>query len=395
MKKAVGMSALLDRLGKVGAEGTLKMTSMFEDSFLLNNLSESPTSIYALNIAMSGRLDGGLISGLTVVAGPSKHFKSFYSLIMASAYLKKHPEAVMLFYDSEFGSSAAYFESAGIDVSRVIHIPFTELEDLRADLAAKLSSKDPNAIQRGDKVVIFVDSIGNVASAKEVRDAENEHAAADMTRAKVMKSLFRIVTPKLRILDVPLIAVNHTYQTQEMYSKAVVSGGTGVMYSANDVWIIGKSQIKDETGLSGFTFTINIEKSRRVKEKSKIPVHVKFNGGISKYTGLMDIALAVGAVTKPKVGRFTRILRDEDGVLIPDKNWLYKEILAEEDEFYRGLFEQTDFKKLVQEKYVLSTGRLVNDEEIPEDADYDPVDLEESVKPTSLDVDSETDHLTN
>ena len=90
----------------------------------------------------------------------------------------------------------------------------------------------------------MIDSIGNLASKKEVEDAENEKSVADMTRAKSLKSLFRIVTPHLTTKNIPCLAINHIYMTQEMYSKPIVSGGTGIYYSANQIFIISKSQEK-------------------------------------------------------------------------------------------------------------------------------------------------------
>ena len=73
-----------------------------------------PTSVPMVNVALSGSMDGGLAPGLTVLAGPSKHFKTSFALLMAGAYLEAHKDAVMLFYDSEFGSPQAYFQQFGL-----------------------------------------------------------------------------------------------------------------------------------------------------------------------------------------------------------------------------------------------------------------------------------------
>jgi hypothetical protein len=127
-----------------------------------------------LNVALSGSLDGGLTSGLTVLAGPSKHFKSSYSLIMAAAYLNKYPEAVMLFYDSEFGSPQQYFKTFGIDVSRVLHTPITNVEELKFDLVNQL-----NNVERGEKVIVVIPcqgAQGSVPHGDSVSDPE-EHPA--------------------------------------------------------------------------------------------------------------------------------------------------------------------------------------------------------------------------
>jgi RecA/RadA recombinase len=190
------------------------------ESDFFNVKDSVPTEIPIINIALSGKVDGGLTPGLTFLAGESKSFKSLLGLMMVKAYMKKHEDAVCLFYDSEFGITPEYISANGIDTDRVIHVPIEHLEELKFDISKRLE-----AIERNDKVIIFIDSIGNLASKKEVEDALDEKSVADMSRAKVMKSLWRIVTPHLTIKNIPCIAINHTYQTMEMYSKAVMSGG--------------------------------------------------------------------------------------------------------------------------------------------------------------------------
>jgi len=264
--------SLLDKLKKSSRSAGV---SVLSESKLFSEKELTTTPVPMINVALSGSVDGGLASGLTVLAGPSKHFKTSFALLMAAAYLKKHDDAVLMFYDSEFGSPQSYFESFGIDTSRVLHTPVTNIEELKFDIVHQL-----NEIDRKDKVIVVIDSVGNIASKKEVEDAENMKSVADMTRAKALKGLFRMITPTLTLKDIPLLAINHTYMEQGMFPKAVVSGGTGVMYSADNVWIIGRQQEKDGTEIKGYHFVINVEKSRFVKEKSKIPISVSWEGGI-------------------------------------------------------------------------------------------------------------------
>jgi RecA/RadA recombinase len=186
--------------------------------FAAKDLTSTPVAM--INVALSGRVDGGLSSGLTVLAGPSKHFKTSFALLMASSFLKKHKDAALLFYDSEFGSPQSYFQSFGIDTSRVFHTPIKNIEDLKFDLIGQLEG-----LARGDKLIIIIDSVGNVASKKELEDAINEKSVADMSRAKALKGLFRMTTPYLSMKDIPLIAINHVYSEQGLYPKLIVSGG--------------------------------------------------------------------------------------------------------------------------------------------------------------------------
>ena len=317
-------------------------TSVLADSKFFNDKDMVPTTVPMMNVALSGSMDGGLAPGLTVLAGPSKHFKTSFALIMASAYLKKYDDAVLLFYDSEFGSPQAYFENFDIDTSRVLHTPITNVEELKFDIIAQLEGLD-----RNDKVVIVIDSVGNLASKKELEDAINEKSVADMSRAKALKGLFRMTTPYLNMKNIPLIAVNHTYKEIGLFPKDVVSGGTGIYYSADNIWIVGRQQDKQGTEIKGYHFVINVEKSRYVKEKSKIPISVSWDGGVQRWSGLLDVAMSGNYVSKPSPGWYCRIDKSTGELVEPKVR--EKETLNEE--FWKPIIEETDFKQYVTNKY--------------------------------------------
>ena len=150
---------------------------------------------------------------------------------------KKYPESVVLFYDSEFGSPQSYFEQYDIDPARVLHTPITNVEELKFDLVNQLEG-----LERDDRVCIVIDSIGNLASKKELEDAINEKSVADMSRAKSLKGLFRMCTPYLAMKNIPMIAVNHTYKEIGLFPRDIVGGGTGLYYSADNIWIIGRNR---------------------------------------------------------------------------------------------------------------------------------------------------------
>ena len=340
--------SIMDKLKK---NSKIKDTSILSNSVLFAEKDIIKTEVPMVNVALSGDIDGGLTSGLTVLAGPSKHFKTSFALLMGAAYLKQYEDAVMLFYDSEFGSPQQYFESFGIDTERVLHTPITDVEQLKFDLVGQLEN-----IERGDKVVIVIDSIGNLASKKELEDALNEKSVADMSRAKALKGLFRMVTPYLTMKNVPLLAVNHTYQEIGLFPKNVVSGGTGIYYSADNIWIIGRQQDKKGSEIQGYHFVINVEKSRFVKEKSKVPISVSWEGGIQTYSGLLDVAMAGGYVTKPNVGWYAAVDMETGEVLEPkvrEKDTLQKK-------FWDPIFKNSDFKEFVKSYYSIGHKPLLD-----------------------------------
>lgn len=349
------MTSVMDKLKK---NSRIDETSILAQSKFFSDQDQIATEVPMINTALSGRIDGGLSPGLTVLAGKSKHFKTSFALLMAAAYLNQYEDAVLLFYDSEFGSPQSYFESFGIDPSRVLHTPITDIEKLKFDLVNQLES-----IDRDDHVVVVIDSIGNLASKKELEDALNEKSVGDMTRAKALKGLFRMITPYLSMKNIPLLAVNHTYDTQEMFSKAVVSGGTGVMYSADTVWIIGRQQDKQGTEIKGYHFIINVEKSRFVKEKSRIPISVSWEGGIETYSGLLQIALLSGHVTKPSQGWYCRIDTETGEEIQPkvrEKDTLQKE-------FWEPILSNQGFQEFVRNHYMIGYRSMIDAEDLPTD----------------------------
>jgi RecA/RadA recombinase len=342
-------------LDKIKKNTTIKESAILAQSKFFVKKDMIPTSIPVINVALSGRLDGGLTPGLTMWAGPSKHFKTAFSLLMARSYLDKYPDAALLFYDSEFGTPQSYFDSFGIDTERVLHTPITDLEQLKFDVMQQI-----NNIDRGDRIMIVIDSIGNLASKKEVEDALEGKSVADMSRAKQIKSLFRMVTPHLTIKDIPMVVVNHTYMEQGMFPKAIVSGGTGPYYSADNIFILGRQQDKEGTEIVGYHYIINVEKSRYVKEKSKIPVSVSFDGGISKWSGLLDIALESGHVIKPSNGWYSKV--DKETGEVGDKKYRIKD--TDTKDFWMSIITSKSFNEFVQNRYALAHGSIIKDEEI-------------------------------
>ena len=348
--------SVLDKLKKAS---TIKETSVLSKSKFFTEKDMIQTDVPIINVALSGNLDGGLTPGLTMFAGPSKHFKTAFALLMAKSYMNKYDDAVVLFYDSEFGTPQSYFDAFGIDTERVLHTPITDVEQLKHDIMNQLQN-----IEKTDKVIIVLDSIGNLASKKEVEDSIEGKSVADMSRAKQMKSLFRMVTPHLTIKDIPMIVVNHTYKEIGMFPKDIVGGGTGSYYSADTIWILGRQQDKDGTEIVGYNFIINVEKSRYVREKSKIPVTVSFDGGINKWSGLLDIALEGNFVSKPSNGWYAKV-DQETGEVLEKKRFAD----TQTEEFWKDILANERFKEFVRKKYEITYSNIMGEGVVLEEED--------------------------
>ena len=145
--------------------------------------------------------------------------------------------------------------------------------------------------------------------------------------------------------------------------NGVVTHNTGIYYSADQIFIIGRQQEKEGTEVIGYNFIINVEKSRFVREKSKIPVEVTFEGGISKWSGLLDVALEGGFVIKPSNGWYS-IVNKETGE-VSDKKCRLKDTYTKE--FWLPILADASFPEWVENKYCMGSNLMIQEESILEE----------------------------
>lgn len=330
-------------------------TTLLEDADFFTNTEIVTTPLPILNLAFTGSLQGGLIPGLTLMIGESKTFKSALSLYCMRAYLDKYPDSIAVFYDNEFGVTQKYIRSFGIDPKRVIHIPLLHVEQLKFNMYKRI-----NDLQKGDKCFFFVDSLGLLASKKENDDAIDERSVADMSRAKAIKSLFRLITPALNNKSVPAVMINHTYEAMNgLIPTTINSGGKAATLSPNNIFLITKAQEKVGTELAGWKFTINIFKSRTVREKAKFPFTVLYQGGISKYSGLLDLALEHGSVIKPKMGWYQKVDMSTGEII----EGSYREKQTYTADFWNPILSSKEFQDFVEKKFMLANDEMFQAED--------------------------------
>lgn len=347
------MSDLLNRILK---NSTLEHTDTVENSSLFTTHDEIiSTTVPMINVALSGSIDGGMGPGVTMLAGPSKHFKSGFALLLMKAFFEKYEDGAVLFYVSEFGTPKSYFNSFGLPLNKIAYSAVEDIEQLKFDIMSQINEFKPK-----DHVMIVIDSLGNLASKKEVNDAISENAVQDMSRPKQIKSLFRMVTPHLTLKKIPMVVVNHTYKTIEKFSKDVVGGGTGSTYSSDNIWIIGRQQDKDQKDneLNGYHFIINIYKSRYLQEGSKIPITISFDGGINRWSGLFEVALECGIITSSAKGWYS-LVDLSTGVVSDEK--MRRGDIENDQKFWVKVFKTTDFAKRIENKYKIANRNILED----------------------------------
>ena len=111
------------------------------------------------------------------------------------------------------------------------------------------------------KLMIILDSVGQMASNKEIDDLLKNNIKVDFTKSKALGSLFRSINSDLGFLEIPFLATNHSYLTMDMYPVEKLKGGNGLLYSASVIGFMSKSKYKSgeedemDLGASGITVT--------------------------------------------------------------------------------------------------------------------------------------------
>ena len=246
------------------------------------------TGNYHLNACLTGSLFGGYPNNRAVaLAGPSGTGKT-YLILNAIKQAQKQGYSIV-FYDSENAVDKALVEKFGIDASKFRYEPCNTVQEFRSSVTAitdVLIEQKKKGIAL-PKIMVVLDSAGNLATQKEIDDAKTGSSKADMTRAKLLKSTFRIIMTQFGICKIPFLFTNHTYQTQDLFSRQVGGGGTGPEYAASIILFLGKAKLKEGIEQTGISVTAKPNKNRFAKP-TPIKFHISFNKGMNPYVGLEE-----------------------------------------------------------------------------------------------------------
>jgi RecA/RadA recombinase len=253
------------------------------------------TGVYLVDAAMSGRLlNGGIATNrISVFAGESGAGKSFMCFSCA-----KHAQKVgysVIYIDTENAIDLEDLPKYGVDnsIDKFRLIRSNKVEDVNMLLTQLIDDLKEQKLAGYElpKLLIIIDSLGQMASNKEKNDLLKGDIKQDMTKAKALGSLFRSINTDLGYLDIPLLVANHTYLTMDLFPKSVMKGGNGLLYSASVIGMMSKSQLKTgeeddmDLGASGISVLFKTQKSRLAKPK-KIRFDISFAHGMNPYTGL-------------------------------------------------------------------------------------------------------------
>ena len=279
------------------------------------------TGSYILNALCSGSIFGGLPQNkVTALAGESSTGKTFFALSIVKNFLEQNPEGQVIYFESESAISKDMMATRNIDVKRVGLVPVTTVQEFRTQ-SIKVVDEFMKLKKEDRPPLLFVlDSLGMLSTSKEVQDATDGKETRDMTRAQVIKSIFRILSLKLGQAGIPLIVTNHTYEVVGSYVPTKeMGGGTGLKYAASSILFLSKKKEKDGTEQVGNIIKVKAHKSRFTKENSEVETRLYFDErGLDKYYGLLELGQQYGVFE-----RVGNRVKTEHGNVYPST--IYKE----------------------------------------------------------------------
>jgi RecA/RadA recombinase len=296
-------------------------------------------------------LKGGIPANkITLIAGPKQTGKSFISLNIARNAQKMGYNVVWI--DTEYSIEKSDFDMYGIDTSNsdtFMLIRTNIVEKIKIFLMSFLDALQKLKDTGVDvsKTIVILDSIGMLSSEKEKEDTLKQTVKQDMTRAKQIKSLMRLITNDLGRLNIPLVATNHIYLTQDMFPQTIMSGGEGLYYAASVILFLSDSKLKTgeedemDLGRSGSVITAKCNKNRLAKPK-KVKFEIDYSKGINPFKGL-DLFCTVENFDKIGIAKVKKVVDKETGEIsyTSYNRWYVKHLdtyLAEKQLFNRKVF---------------------------------------------------------
>lgn len=275
-------------------------TSLLSDGDNSSEFSGSiDTGSYILNAAISGSIYGGVPNNkISAFAGESATGKTFFVLGVLKQFLEDNKDGGVIYFDTEAAVTRQMMDDRGIDTKRVVISEPSSIEEFRTSATRILTTY----IEKGKEappMMMVLDSLGMLSSAKELADTEAGTDKRDMTKSQLLRGTFRVLSLKLAKANVPLLVTNHVYDVIGAYVPTKeISGGAGLKYAASSIAMLGKKKDKDGTDVIGNIIKVTMHKSRFTKEQKKIEVKLSYDTGLDRYYGLLDLAEKYNIIKK-------------------------------------------------------------------------------------------------
>ena len=303
------------------------------------------TGSYSLNALLSGSLYGGVPSNkITCLAGSESVGKTFLALSIAKNYLEKEKNNIIVYFESEGALTSDMIKDRGLDPDRIIVCPVSTVEEFRTQCVKIIDNMDNDY-----NLMLFLDSLGNLSTMKEMGDVASGSDKRDMTRAPMIRGTFRTLALMLSKHNIPLIITNHTYDAiGSMFPKKEISGGGGIKYAASTIVTLGKRKHKDGTDVIGNIIKAKLVKGRMTKEESVVEMMLDYDKGLDKYYGLVPIAEKYGIFKKVSTRYETPQGKAFEKTIVNDPEKYFTEDVMKELE--KAVFKEFNYGSKAEQK---------------------------------------------
>lgn len=250
-----------------------------------------PVGNYICNACLTGSIFKGIPNNRSIcLSGESGVGKTYMLLNIAREAQKK--DMFVIWYDSENAVEASQLKQFGVDPSRFRYEPVGTVQEFKTNITqtVDLLIEKKEEGMKIPSVLFILDSVGNLATQKEIDDAKSGNDKADMTKAKQIRSIFRILMQKMGIISGTFAFSNHVYAATDSYvPTSIQAGGKGLVYGASIILNLSKAKLKEGTDntQTGIIVTGQPEKNRFCKPV-KVKFYISFVNGMNPYVGLEE-----------------------------------------------------------------------------------------------------------
>lgn len=305
------------------------------------------TGCYMLNALISGSIFGGMPDNkVLVLAGESSTGKTYVAMGIVSNFLRQFPDGGVIYYDTESAITKKMMQDRGIDISRVIIGEPSTLQDFRTKAIKFLEAYSKR--KERPPILMVLDSLGMLSSSKEMEDTAEGKDTKDMTKAQLVRGIFRVLRLKMAKLHVPMIVTGHTYAAVGAYVPSqVLSGGGGLQYASDSIVFLSKSKDKEGTEIVGNIMKGRMFKSRMSRENKIAEMRLSYDTGLDRWFGLLEMAEEAGMVKRvgnryefPNGQKYFRKNIDEDPTAVYTTEFLNDLDVAVQKKFKYGVGEK-------------------------------------------------------
>jgi len=298
---------------------------------------------YSLNSILSGNTYTGIPDDCIVaLCGQSNTGKSYFLAHFIKHAIQDLGYTDVIIFDSERAVREEYYERIGCDITKIYRVPVGSVTEFR-NKAVQIIEEYYKEKSKDEKLLVALDSLGNLASDKEIADSIQDKDAADMgTNAKFQNSAFRVMNSLASKHNFPFIFTNHVYMNpSDQYDvRGQMSGGAKAIYNSQVILhftrLSNKAEVDDPTkmkkdgscgkkkGHIGIKMKIATIKNRCYPEEKEIVLDLRFDEGINPYSGLLPLAIQSGVIENKSRG----YLVTETGKTVFEKDMYNEEVFT-------------------------------------------------------------------